>query len=208
MLRNPDPKPGRWILPLVILGMVFFTWAFVQQLEPDVIADDQPISTTSTSTTTADGDAPTDGDDTPDESTTTTTLPEELAAYVSLVIGDQEELAALAERMDETNAGWDDRSIGYGDAQDQLIALAADSETFRDNVIIHLPPAGYGEVTSAHEQAVNAAEDIADAADAVLAGLRASDTGQARRSALLDFRSAVEAFNQAADAAGDAARAA
>ena len=29
MALNADPKPGRWILPLVVLGMVAFTYFFV-----------------------------------------------------------------------------------------------------------------------------------------------------------------------------------
>ena len=32
MAINPDPKPGRWILPLVVLGMVAFTYFFVRAL--------------------------------------------------------------------------------------------------------------------------------------------------------------------------------
>ena len=32
MAVNPDPKPGRWILPLVILGMIAFTYFFVRSL--------------------------------------------------------------------------------------------------------------------------------------------------------------------------------
>ena len=32
MAFNPDPKPGRWILPLVVLGMIAFTYFFVREL--------------------------------------------------------------------------------------------------------------------------------------------------------------------------------
>ena len=34
MMRNPDPKPGRWVLPLVVLGMVLFTWVWIDRLGP------------------------------------------------------------------------------------------------------------------------------------------------------------------------------
>ena len=53
MYRNPDPKPGRWVLPIVVLGMVAFTWFFVQRLSPDEIPEDEPPSTTTSTTTTA-----------------------------------------------------------------------------------------------------------------------------------------------------------
>jgi hypothetical protein len=205
MARNPDPKPGRWILPLVVLGMVFFTWVFVQRLEPDVIEDDQPISTTTTTTDTGDGDGG-DGDNGDgSEETTPTTLPADLQTFMDQLLGDQEELAVIAVEMDEVNAAWDNDSAGYGETEQALIELRDDTAAWRDSVAIHLPPTGYPEVADAYQDALTAAEGIADAAEDVLAGLRASDTGQARRAALLDFRSGVEAFDQAVADAESAA---
>ena len=49
MAVNPDPKPGRWILPLVILGMIGFTYFFVRELpeaSPDTTLVGQPVTTT------------------------------------------------------------------------------------------------------------------------------------------------------------------
>ena len=54
MAVNPDPKPGRWILPLVILGMIGFTYFFVRELpeaSPDSTLVAQPTSTTLAETT-------------------------------------------------------------------------------------------------------------------------------------------------------------
>ena len=31
---NPDPKHGRWILPLIIVAMIVLTFTFVNSLEP------------------------------------------------------------------------------------------------------------------------------------------------------------------------------
>lgn len=185
--------------------MVLFTWAFVQRLQPEVIADDAPISTTTTTEATEDG---TTGGETPaEEETTPTTLPEDLAAFLSDIISDQEKLAALASEMDAVNAAWDNDEISYGDAEEQMLALRDEAAVFRDTVVLRQPPAGYPEVAAAFEDALNAAEAIAASADAVLDGLRAPDTGQARRAALLEFRSAVEAFNQAVVAMEEAAQA-
>lgn len=197
MVRNPDPKPGRWILPLVVLGMVFFTWAFVQRLEPEVIADDAPISTTTTVAESEGGEGETgSAEETPDE-TTATTLPADLAAFLTDIVADQEALAVLATEMDTANAAWDNDEAGYGETETSLLELRDEAAVFRDTVVLRQAPAGYTDIASAFEDAVNAAEGVAGSAEDVLAGLRAPDTGQARRSALLEFRSAAEAFNQA-----------
>ena len=210
MVRNPDPKPGRWILPLVVLGMVFFTWAFVQRLEPDVIADDTAISSTTSQPETGDDD-PVDGDASPDEtpdSTTATTLPPELDSFMADMVADQESVAVLASEMDAANTAWDNDEVEYGEAENSLIEIRDDAQAFRDSVVLRQAPAGYTGVGDGFQNAINAANDIAGFAEDVLDGLRASDTGQARRAALVEFRSAVEAFNQAVASIEEAASAA
>src|SRR3970040_1221947 len=57
MAVNPDPKPGRWILPLVILGMVAFTYFFVRSL-PEASPDTTLVSGPTT-TVPADGETTT-----------------------------------------------------------------------------------------------------------------------------------------------------
>ncbi len=208
MARNPDPKPGRWILPLVVLAMVFFTWAFVQQLEPEVIADDTPVSST---TTTPGDDDPGAGDggdagDTP-EDTTPTTLPAELDTFVTGLREDQETLAAITAEIEAANTAWDNDEAEYGDTEALLVDLRDDAQVFTDSVKLRAAPAGYTDIAASFADALTAADDISRFADDVLAGLRASDTGQARRQALLDYRTAVEAFNQSVDAIGTASAA-
>jgi hypothetical protein len=53
MALNPDPKPGRWILPLVVLGMVAFTYFFVRALPEG--AEEPSDTTVSASDTTFPG---------------------------------------------------------------------------------------------------------------------------------------------------------
>ena len=62
MAVNPDPRPGRWILPLVILAMMAFTYLFVSELPeapPDTTLLSSPTPTTvlDTSETTVPGNA-------------------------------------------------------------------------------------------------------------------------------------------------------
>jgi hypothetical protein len=86
MAVNPDPKPGRWILPLVVLGMVAFTYFFVREL-PEASTETTLVSSPGT-TTTVPG---TEG------STTTgpgngTTLDPETQAYLDEIDAINEEL--------------------------------------------------------------------------------------------------------------------
>ena len=74
MARNPDPKPGRWILPLIIVGMVGFTYLFTNSIDtvPEVPDNEATASTTTTSTTEP-------GDETPTETQGAEALPPLLA---------------------------------------------------------------------------------------------------------------------------------
>jgi hypothetical protein len=64
---NPDPKPGRLILPLVLIGMIATTYTFINRVTTnnnleviniddntteEVIADEVVVDSTTTSTTT------------------------------------------------------------------------------------------------------------------------------------------------------------
>lgn len=196
MARNPDPKPGRWILPLVILGMVFFTWAFVNGLEPPELQDDEPVSTPTSSTIPA----------TPttllEETTSTTALPPDLQIYLDNLLGDKASLAAVVDEMNAVNSDWDDRAETgktFEETEADLVVVDDSAVVFSDSVELHIPPAGIAGLVDAHESALNSARDIANAAADVLAGLRAPDTGQQRQAALVEFRAAVEQFNLAVD---------
>ena len=64
---NPDPKPGRLILPLVLIGMIATTYTFINRVTTnnnlevinidgntteEVVTDEVVVDTTTTSTTT------------------------------------------------------------------------------------------------------------------------------------------------------------
>ena len=197
MARNPDPKPGRWVLPLVVLGMVLFTWIWVNRLgvEVDVTSD-----TTSTTVTTA--AAPVDPEDSgapPEEETTTTQLPPEIEIYLGNLAEDKQDLAELSAAMNAANREWDDRTVSYSEAEDNLEAVSEQALVFSTAVEDHRPPDQMPGLVDAHQVALDRAAAVAQAAEDVLAGLRAPDDGELRRAALVEFRAAAASFDQAAE---------
>ena len=70
-MSKEDPKHGRWILPLVIVGLVGLTYSFVNALPPAEV----PLGTTTVPVTTS----------TLPPETTTTTLPPDIAAFLLLL---------------------------------------------------------------------------------------------------------------------------
>jgi hypothetical protein len=195
MARNPDPKPGRWILPLVIVGMVGFTYLFVQSIDQPEVPDNAGSS--STTTTTVDGD----------DGTTTTTgdtvpaIPSDVQGYLDSLDAHQETLDDLVQRMNQANADWDNRTVGLSDTTAALENLAAETTTFADTVATSTPPAGYPELALAHEEIISAAAAAKTAADDVYDGLVNSATADPRRTALVQFNEAASAFGTAVDAA-------
>ena len=77
MAVNPDPKPGRWILPLVILGMIAFTYFFVRSL-PEA-SPDTTLAPGDTTPTTVGGGGPT----TTSVPGGTGSIPDAVAAYIT-----------------------------------------------------------------------------------------------------------------------------
>jgi hypothetical protein len=196
MAVNPDPRPGRWLLPLVILAMVGFTYVFVESLpaaESDLQDLTEDATTTSTTSTTVDEG----GSDSTTTTTTTPTSPE-VVAYLEQVTEAEGEIIGLQAEMGSINSAWDadPREISYGDAEAALQDLAARVATWADEVEAIPPPVG---LEDAHDLLGEFAQATADAAAEVLVGLQAPDTGEARRAALEQFDTAVRGFTAAAD---------
>ena len=194
MAVNPDPRPGRWLLPLVILGMVIFTYVFVQAL-PSAEGEDTDLSADATTTTTTTPD---------DSSTTTTTAPAPLdpsvQGYLDGVEAQEVQLTGFQTEMATINGQWDaaERTVTYQDTEAALVDLAGRVRTWAEGVATVVAPLG---LEGVHTVLSAAAAEAANAADAVVAGLQSSDTGEARRAALDSFDEAVRAFTAAADEA-------
>ena len=195
MAVNPDPRPGRWLLPLVILGMVVFTYVFVQALPgADPAGDD--LSSESTTTTTTEPES--------DGSTTTTTeapvLDPSVQDFLNLVASQETTLTGFQTEMATINGQWDaeERTVTYPDTEAALVDLATRVRTWAQDVAVVVAPLG---LEGVHTVLSAAAAEAANASDAVIAGLQSSDTGEARRAALDSFDEAVRAFTAAADEA-------
>lgn len=193
MAVNPDPRPGRWLLPLVILGMVIFTYVFVQAL-PSAEGDGTDLSADATTTTT-----------TPDDASTTTTsapapLDPSVQGFLDGVEAQEAQLTGFQTEMATINGQWDaeERTVTYPDTEAALVDLAGRVRTWAEGVATVVAPLG---LEGVHTVLNAAAAEAANAADAILAGLQSSDTGEARRAALDSFDEAVRAFTAAADEA-------
>lgn len=194
MAVNPDPRPGRWLLPLVILGMVLFTYVFVQAL-PSAEGEGTDLSADASTTTTT----------SPEDSSTTTTsepppLDPSVQGYLDTVAAQEAQLTGFQTEMATINGQWDaeERTVTYQDTEAALVDLASRVRTWAEEVATVVAPLG---LEGVHTVLSAAAAEAANAADAVVAGLQSSDTGEARRAALDSFDEAVRAFTAAADEA-------
>ena len=189
MAVNPDPKPGRWILPLVILGMIAFTYFFVRSL-PEASPD---TTLAASPGTTGPGGEP---------GVTTTTVPGEpggtvddaVAAYLGELDRINGELAALDAELTAVNAGFDaePREIEFGDAETRFETVATSAQALSDQVAALTPPAGL----EVNQEALTAAIGLAArAAGEALSGLQSEDPGDLRRAAVAAFTGAAGDFD-------------
>lgn len=204
MATNPDPRPGRWLLPLVVLGMVVFTYVFVNAL-PGADADPQDLSGATTSTTTT---APGDGGQGDTTTTTTITIPvsNEAQAYLDALEAYETRLTDFQAEVATINSQWDadPREISYSDAEAAFADLAERVGLWADEVSAEVPPEA---LIPAHDTVVQFANLAAAAAADVLEGLQAPDSGEARRAAVEQFDQAILGFTAAVDDAAEQAQA-
>jgi hypothetical protein len=186
MAVNPDPKPGRWILPLVILGMIAFTYFFVREL-PEASTETTLVSSPDTTATTGGDDGTGDGGT---STTQASTLDPETQAYLDTVDSINEELQVQRTELVTVNDGFntDPREIEYPDAEDRFEAVTNATQALADQLRGLTPPAGM----EANQTALQTQIDLATvSANEALAGLRSTDTGERRNAA-------VDAYVQAA----------
>ncbi|MCU0281751.1 MAG: hypothetical protein MUE66_08030, partial [Acidimicrobiia bacterium] len=163
MPRNPDPKHGRWILPLIILAMIVLTITFVNTLEP---AESEAGTTTTLP---------------PPSTTTTTTLPLDVAAFLVTLDVYETQLNAFAGDVDGINSDWEARQVAIGEAKASFEAVRANIADWESDVAAEadVPPA----LAEAHVALVLEIEALAPAVDDIIAGLEAPDDGTLRRTA-------------------------
>ena len=183
---NSDPKPGRLILPLVLIGMIATTYTFINRVatnnEIDLVSND----TTTTSITEEVVDTTT--------STTTTTIPEDIVNYLEEITGEKIQAIELGKKVLETNQRWDDKSTTYQEAQVEFQEFIDDFASFVDIFTNPGPPNTNSSLLSSHQELTILVNLIADDTLELLEGLTAPDTGERRSAALESFNSNLDLF--------------
>ena len=190
-VSRADPKPGRWILPLVVAGIIGFTYTFVNELpaaevESPVTTTLAPTTTTSSTTTVA---------------TTTTTLPPEVVAFVDSIDAFSTEAAGLVETATQLNEDWDARTINFGEVRSGLGDLRGTTADFNDAIAAAEVPEA---ATEAWVTVTESAAELGDAADAMLDGLVNSAGSERRLGALEDYKIAEATLQRALSTAQSA----
>lgn len=203
MAVNTDPKPGRWILPLVVLGMIAFTYFFVREL-PEASTETTLVTGSDTTTTTAGGN---DGSTTTTASTQTPLDPE-TQSYLDEVNSINEELQLQSTELVTVNTAFnqDPREVEYGEAEDRFEAVQTATQDLVDRLDAQTAP----ETLAANHSSLQTALGLArDSITEALAGLRSTDTGQQRNSAVdayitaaADYDTEVTNARNAADSGG------
>jgi len=167
-----DPKHGRWILPLIIVGMVVLTYTFVNGIEPAV----SPTG------------APDEGQEpafpTTPTSSTTTLAPNVAAFLVTLDIFTNQ-LEQFASQAENINASWDSREALFVDTRQAFDDLKVQLDQWENDVaqVDGVPP----ELTEAYVALVIEVSDLALKVEDIILGLEAPDDGTLRRAATAEY---------------------
>ena len=185
---NSDPKPGRLILPLVLIGMIATTYTFINRVatQNDLeivsesnIVEEAPVETVEESTTST---------------STTTTIPEEIVQYLEEITGEKIQAIELGKKVLETNQRWDDKATTYQEAQVEFQEFIDD---FADFVVVFTspgPPSSDASLSSSHDELTILVNLIYEDTEELLEGLTAPDTGERRSAALESFNSNLDLF--------------
>ncbi|MBU1226494.1 MAG: hypothetical protein KJ698_04665 [Actinobacteria bacterium] len=193
-MSRSDPKHGRWILPLIIGGMVLLTYTFVSTLEPTESVD-------VTVTTVDEPPFPT----TP--SSSTSTLPPDLAAFMVTVDVFETQATGFGQQIVDINDDWEARSIQFNEARTNFNNVRATVELWEQQVTDAAADAPAA-LAEEYVTFVTSTADLALAIEDIVLGLEASDDGTLRRAAVAvyaeeiqDVLDAIQAIRDAADAA-------
>jgi hypothetical protein len=187
MAVNPDPKPGRWILPLVVLGMIAFTYFFISEL-PEA-SPDTTLAAGGTTTTVPNGETTT----TPGTDPGNGTVVPEVETYLAELDEVNTALQLLRTEMVTVNDGFDadPREIEYSDAEARMTTVETDTQALADRVAAMTVPAGF---ETSHQALTSAIDQAAGAASDALDGLQSDDPGELRRAAVVAYTQAADNF--------------
>lgn len=193
MTVNPDPKPGRWILPLVILGMIAFTYFFIREL-PAAPTDTTPVAGVTTTLPDGEPGETTDPGTDPGPDNGDVQAPLNAAAYLDQAEEISAELQELDAEMTAINAGFDadPREVEFSQAVSRFESVIADADALVERFDALVPPA---ELQGHHDSLMDWLGFAADAAADALTGLRSEDTGEGRTAAGQAFTRFSEDFD-------------
>jgi len=184
---NSDPKPGRIVLPLVLIGMIATTYTFINRVATnnnlEIVTDVTTVETVAEEVV----------EDTTTTSTTTT-LPENYVAYLEEITAEKIQATELGKKVLEANQKWDDKSVTYQEAKQEFAAFIEDAEEFVVTVTDPGPPNEYANLVTSHEELKTLVNLIAVDTVELLAGLESSDTGEQRAAALDSFNKNLDQF--------------
>ncbi len=190
---NEDPKPGRLVLPLVLIGMIATTYTFINrvatnnnlEIEPSVEEvviepDEEPASEDTTTTTT-------------------TTLPGEVVTYLEEISSEKIQSIDLATKVLEANDKWDNEDLTYQEAKDEFANFIEEAQQFVETVSEPGPPTTFAGLVKSHEELKSLVELIFADTEELLEGLTSSDTGERRSAALDSFNNNINLFQEKID---------
>ena len=184
---NSDPKPGRLILPLVLIGMIATTFTFINrvvenndldlQTEVQDVQEETNEEVIQEETTT---------------STTTTTLPENYVSYLEEINGERIVAINLAQEVLEANDNWDNKTVTYQEAKQEFDDFITKWEEFVDILSNPGPPSEFANLVTSHEEIKTLVNLVYQDTIELKAGLESSDTGERRATALDSFNSNLD----------------
>jgi len=172
------------MLPLVVAGLIGFTYVFVTALPEAETVSANPTTTTSANVTTT-TEAPT--------TTTPTTLAPGVVDFLEsadVLESNVTDLAALAQQINED---WDNRDEEYGDTRDALEDLEAQTVTLvTDSSELEVPPA-----LSEWDDVATGLASLRQAAADMIDGLVNAEGSEPRIQALAEYQTAADAIKTA-----------
>ena len=188
---NSDPKPGRLILPLVLIGMIATTYTFINR-----VTTNNNLEVINIEENTAEEIVSEEVVDETTTTSTTTTLPENVVAYLEEIQAEKIQSTELGKKVLETNERWNNKDTSYQEAQQEFKEFISDAEQFVATVTDPGPPTSNANLVSNHEELKVLVSLIYEDTKELLEGLTASDTGERRSAALSSFNSNLGSFQQ------------
>ena len=187
---NEDPKPGRLVLPLVLIGMIATTYTFINRVSTNNDLEIEPVVENIIE------DVENEIEEEVTTTTTTTTLPDAAVTYLEEISSEKIQSIDLATKVLEANDRWDNEEVSYQEAKDEFANFIQDAEQFVSTVSEPGPPTTFAGLVKSHEELKALVELIYIDSQELLEGLTSSDTGERRTAALESFNNNISQFQK------------